>query len=199
MTTISPNAKKIQLSKPTDNNVTLLQALKDRHSTRDFSNKEVTDEDLSTILWAACGFNRPESGMITAPSAMNSQDVVVFVFRKDGAFRYEPKDNCLVKVSEKNLRSLVNGPQPFESPAPLAIVIASNNAKLPESIPAPVKARLGAIDAGYVSENICLACSALGLSTVPRMTMDTDGLKKELNLDNNFDLVLNNLIGYSKI
>lgn len=196
MTTIS--SKTIQLTKPTDNKVTLLQALQNRHSTRDFSDKQVSDEDLSAILWAAYGINRPGSGMITAPSALNSQDVIVFVNRKDGAFRYEPKDNSLIKVSGKDLRSLVNGTQPFESPAPLAIVLASNNAKLPETIPAPVKSRMGAIDAGYISENICLACSALGLSTVPRMTMDTDGLKKELNLDNNFDLVLNNLIGYSK-
>lgn len=196
MTTIS--AKAIQLTKPTDNKVTLLQALQNRHSTRDFSDRQVSDEDLSAILWAACGINRPDSGMITAPSALNSQDVILFVVRKDGAFRYEPNDNSLIKVSGKDLRSLVNGPQPFESPAPLAIVLSSNNAKLPETIPAPVKSRMGAIDAGYVSENICLACSALGLSTVPRMTMDTEGLKKELNLDDNFDLVLNNLIGYSK-
>lgn len=196
MTTIS--SKAIQLAKPTENKVTLLQALQSRHSTREFSDRQVSGEDLSAILWAACGINRSESGMITAPSAMNAQDVSVFVVKKEGAFRYEPKDNCLVMVSEKDLRSLVNGPQPFESPAPLAVIIASNNAKLSESIPAPVKARMGAIDAGYVSENICLACSALGLSTVPRMTMDTGGLKKELNLDNNFDLVLNNLIGYSK-
>ena len=33
------------------------------------------------------------------------------------------------------------------------------------------KARMGVVDAGYVSENICLTCIALGLNTVPRITI----------------------------
>ena len=58
--------------------------------------------------------------------------------------------------------------------------------------------RLGVIDAGYVSQNICLACVALGLNTVPRMTMDTEGLRKELGLDNNYDIIINSQVGYPK-
>lgn len=57
---------------------------------------------------------------------------------------------------------------------------------------------MGVVDAGYVSENIGLACSALGLNTVPHMTMDTEALKKELGLDDDYDLVLNSQIGYQK-
>ena len=56
--------------------------------------------------------------------------------------------------------------------------------------------RMGAIDAGYVSENIALACAALGLENVPRMTMDSDALRKALNLNDTYDLVLNQQIGY---
>ena len=33
------------------------------------------------------------------------------------------------------------------------------------------KARMEVVDAGYVSENICLTCIALGLNTVPRITI----------------------------
>ena len=77
-------------------------------------------------------------------------------------------------------------------------MLVSNHNKFPLQMPKEAKTRLGVVDAGYVSENICLACSALGLNTVPRMTMDTETLKKELRLDDNYDLVLNSQIGYPK-
>ena len=57
---------------------------------------------------------------------------------------------------------------------------------------------MGAIDAGYVSQNICLACTALGLATVPRMTMDKETLAKELYLDENKTLLVNHPVGYEK-
>ena len=56
----------------------------------------------------------------------------------------------------------------------------------------------GAIDAGYVSQNIDLACEALGLVTVPRATMDKDALKKELKLTEAQNPILNHPVGYKK-
>lgn len=196
-TITSCKAQDIELPAPmTNNNVTLMKALQDRHSSREFSKKQLPDDVLSTVLWAACGINRAESGKITAPSAINAQDIVVYVVRQDGAFRYEPKSNSLTKVSEKDLRGLVAGPQTFAASAPVSLVLVSDHNKFGGR--SNGAQRMGLIDAGYVSENICLACSALGLNTVPRMTMDSDGLRKELDLDSTFDFVLNSQIGYPK-
>lgn len=187
----------IQLPKPSlDNNVTLMQALQNRHSARDFSDKQISDEVLSTLLWAADGVNRPESGKLTAPSAGNAQDIRIYVIRRDGAYLYNPKDNSLQKVSDKDLRASVASRQTAVASAPLDLVLVSNHNKLSNF--SSVASRVGSIDAGYISQNICLACSALGLNTVPRMTMDTETLKKELNLDDNYDFILNNIIGYPK-
>lgn len=187
----------IQLPKPSlDNNVTLMQALQNRHSARDFSDKQLSDEVLSTLLWAADGVNRPESGKLTAPSAGNAQDIRIYVIRRDGAYLYNPKDNSLQKVSDKDLRASVASRQTAVASAPLDLVLVSNHNKLSNF--SSVASRVGSIDAGYISQNICLACSALGLNTVPRMTMDTETLKKELNLDDNYDFILNNIIGYPK-
>ena len=86
----------IQLPKPSmDNNVTLMQALQNRHSTREYADKQIPDDVLSTVLWAACGINRPGEGKITAPSAINAQDILVYVVRQDGAYLYQPKSNSL--------------------------------------------------------------------------------------------------------
>lgn len=189
----------IVLPKPSmDNKVTLMQALQSRHSAREYADKQIPDDVLSTVLWAACGINRPSEGKITAPSAINAQDILVYVVRKDGTYLYQPKDNSLQKVSSKDLRAAVAGRQNFASSAPVSLVLVSNHNKFPQQIPNEAKVRMGVVDAGYVSENICLACSALGLNTVPRMTMDTETLKRELRLDDSYDLVLNSQIGYPK-
>ena len=93
----------VQLPKPSKNNqVTLMQALQNRHSTREYADKEIPDDVLSTVLWAACGINRPGEGKITAPSAINAQDILVYVVRQDGTYLYQPKDNSLQKVSSKD-------------------------------------------------------------------------------------------------
>ena len=64
--------------------------------------------------------------------------------------------------------------------------------------PGPRTATFGAIDCGYVSQNICLACEALGLSTVPRAIMNQDVLKKELGLKEGMELLINHPVGYKK-
>lgn len=189
----------ILLPKPSmDNKVTLMQALQNRHSTREYADKQVPDDVLSTVLWAACGINRPSEGKITAPSAINAQDILVYVVRKDGAYLYKPEENSLQKVSSKDLRSAVVGRQSFAADAPVSLVLVSNHNKFAQQMPNEAKVRMGVVDAGYVSENICLACSAFGLNAVPRMTMDSETLKKELVLDDNYDFVLNSQIGYPK-
>ena len=189
----------IQLPKPSmDNKVTLMQALQNRHSTREYADKQIPDDVLSILLWSACGINRPGEGKITAPSAINAQDIQVYVVRQDGDYLYQPKTNSLKKVSSKDLRAAVAGRQSFAALVPVSLVLVSNHYKFPQQMPNEAKTRMGIVDAGYVSENICLACSALGLNTVPRMTMDTETLKKGLGLDDNYDLVLNNQIGYPK-
>ena len=189
----------IHLPKPSlDNKVTLMQALQNRHSTREYADKQIPGDVLSTVLWAACGINRASEGRITAPSAINAQDIQVYVVRQDGAYLYQPKDNSLQKVSSKDLRTAVAGRQSFAASAPVSLVLVSDHNKFPQQMPYEAKTRMGVVDAGYVSENICLACSALGLNTVPRMTMDTETLKKELGLGDNYDFVLNSQIGYPK-
>jgi nitroreductase len=142
------------------------------------------------VWWAACGKNRAD-GRITAPSAVNAQDVMVFVCRSDGAYLYDGQKNTLTLVSSKDLRKAIAGRQSFAATAPVALVLVSDLNKLPQG-----NKMLGAMDAGYVSENICLACTALGLATVPRATMDHTVLTRELQLTENQELMLNNPIGY---
>lgn len=176
-----------------DNNggkATLVDVLKNRRSEREYSTEALSDQVLSNVLWAACGINRPAEKKITAPSAVNAQDIVVFVCRADGAFRYDALNNTLVKVSSKDLRKDVAANQAFSAVAPVSLVLVSDMNKFR----AP-RAELGAMDAGYVSQNICLICTAMRLKTVPRATMNKEVLSKELGLKDNQILELNHPIG----
>ncbi|MCH3994430.1 SagB/ThcOx family dehydrogenase [Prevotella cerevisiae] len=191
-------AQNIKLPAPSnDASMTLVQALEQRHSTRVFSEKAINDNTLSQILWAACGINRPAENKTTAPSAMNAQDIEVYAIRKDGAFLYVPKDNSLKKVSSKDLRTAVAGSQSFNPLPPLSLVLVSNQAKFGSRAGSAAR-EAGMLDVGYVSENISLICTALGLNNVPRKTMDVTTLQKELGLPASQLILMNHEVGYPK-
>ena len=183
----APN-KKVKMS--------LMDALQQRASIRDYSEKAVSDDVLSQVLWAACGINRPESKRITAPSAINAQDIQVYVVRQDGAYLYLPETNVLRKVSGKDLRRDVAGFQEFAAKAPISLVLVSDRSKFGNH--GRNADMFGAMDSGYVSENICLVCTALGLATVPRASMNHEVLRTELGLTQQQITLLNHPIGWPK-
>ena len=79
-----------------DSGVSVVQALKARHSERAFSEKEIPAETLSGLLWAANGFNRPDKR--TNATALNLQTITVYAIMKSGAYRYDAK-SASVKIA----------------------------------------------------------------------------------------------------
>lgn len=171
--------------------MSLGDALQQRRSERKYTDKEISMQTLSTLLWAACGVSDPKTDKITAPSAVNMQDVKIYVCSKTGVCLYNARANTLTKVSDKNLLDAIAGRQAFAKSAPISLVLVSTK----DTDRSP-NDRWGAMDTGYVSQNIYLACTALGLKTVARGTMDFDTLKRELKLADTSYLELNHPIGY---
>ena len=174
----------------------VMQALKLRASTTAFSSKPLSAQDLSDIIWAANGINRPEEGKRTAPSARNSQDVDVYVILESGAFFYDPKGHALVPIATGDHRHLVSGRQTNMANAPMMLVLVSDISRFSGNNEEQ-KIRWGAMDAGIVSQNIAVACAGLGMVTRPRASMDTEGLKKLLKLSDTQHPLLNHPVGYS--
>ena len=54
------------------------------------------------------------------------------------------------------------------------------------------------VDAGIVSQNISIFCSAANLATVPRASMDNEQLKKVLKLKDSQMPMMNHPVGYFK-
>ena len=192
----------IQLPSPIrDGGMPLSEALSSRHSTREFDpSKPVDKQLLSNLLWSANGINRPSSGHRTNPTALNSQEIDVYLIDKSGAYLYDATSNSLQLIAEGDHRGLVAGTagfsQDFVNDAPISLVIVGDYSKFDRD---PDQAMLTTMcDAGIVCQNINLFCSANGLATVPRMTMDTAGLAKVLKLKPTQRAILNNPIGYAR-
>ena len=111
-----------------DSGVTVLQALKARHSERAFSEKELPLDVLSGALWAANGFNRPDRR--TNATGMNKQAITIYAIMKSGAYRYDAKRNELVMVCGKDLRKAVAGAQPYPETAPVTLLITADHSHM---------------------------------------------------------------------
>ncbi|MCX8159836.1 MAG: nitroreductase family protein [Candidatus Saccharicenans sp.] len=110
---LAQDLKTIQLKDPDKKRgLPVMEALAVRASVTEWSEKELSLQDLSDLLWAANGLNRPESGKRTASSAMNAQDVDIYVFMKDGVYLYEAKSHCLLPVVAGDHRSECFPPRP---------------------------------------------------------------------------------------
>ena len=190
--------KVIQLSKPNmQRQGSVMKALADRQSTREYSTKALSNQDLSDLLWAANGINRPQTGKRTAPSAMNKQDVDVYVVMPQGIYLYNAKAHQLDIVAEGDYRAAVAGQQAWVKDAPVSLVLVSDLSRFGAS-GKPHFATMGAVDVGIVSQNISLFCASAGLATVPRGSMDAEKLGKALKLTDSQLLVLNQPVGYFK-
>ena len=177
--------------------VSLMLALTDRASQREFADMQLSLEDLSSLLWAANGVNR-EDGKRTAPSAVNAQDIDIYVCMANGTYLYDAKESRLSRITTEDLRPAVCGKQQME--APVFLVMIADISRYPEGLASQrqLVESFACMDAGYVSGYIGLYCAAAKLATVPRASMDKEALTKALNLKDSQILILNNPVGYMK-
>lgn len=180
--------------------LSIMETLWNRHSDREFSERMLSDQDLSDLLFAASGVNRLEDGKLTAPSALNTQEIDLYLFTKEGVFKYIPNGHQLQKVTDGDNRKLIAGTpefsQDFVMEAPVNLLTVANPQKFERL--SEMANMMAITDAGIMSENVCLFCAGRGLSVVPRATMDRDAISKLLNLTKEAILVLNLPIGYPK-
>ena len=197
MGSLMANAQDIKLPAPdmTQKSMSVVDALATRHSVREYSNQELTNQEISNLCWAACGVSRDDAHR-TAPTAMNRKEIRLFVFTAANVYEYIATENLLKQVATGDQRKLIAAGQAFAQTAPVSLLMVidldlfgGNNER---------SVMMGCVDAGNVSENINLYCQAVGMATVPRATHDTNGLKQLLNLSDNQMPIMNNPVGFPK-
>ena len=187
----------INLPKPNMQRQTLsvMETFQQRKSVREYSPESLSEQDLSDLLWAACGVNR-ENGNLTAPTAMNRQEIRLYVVYEKGVSLYDPKTHTLTMVADGDHRGLIAGSQAFAKEAPISLLMVGDLDKFGSK--STHAQTMVAVDAGIVCQNIDIFCAAAGLATVPRATMDVKALQSLLGLNENQIPLLNNPVGYPK-
>jgi hypothetical protein len=209
----SAGLKTISLNEPNKKRgLPFMEALSVRASSREWSDRDLSLQDMSDLLWAANGINRPEEEKCTASSAQNARDVDIYLFMKDGVYLYDADTHALVPVLVGDFRSQImmsppprpkdaGGPPPPPPPSqsnpPIQIVLVSDVSRFKFG-PPEEKPEWGAIDAGIVSQNISLFCAATGLATRPRASVKKEFVKDLLKLGDLQYVFLNHPIGYPK-
>ena len=176
VTMYAQDLKAIKLSSPDKNRgSSIMKALSDRHSDREYAAKD---------------------GKRTAPSALNKQDIDIYVIMKEGAYLYDAKANSLQPIAKGDHRAAVAGSQDFVKSAPVSLVLVSDLSRFGNI--ADHTKLMAAVDAGIVCQNINIFCAATGLATVPRATMDQAALKRILKLTDSQLPIMNNPVGYPR-
>lgn len=165
----------------------LKYALENRCSTRQYdATKELSEQEISNILWAGWGYNRAEKR--TAPSAIDRQEITLYICTQEGVFAYDAKNNKLETISKKNIMSLC-GKQPFVENAAANIIFVCDKDKY-------VNAEMSAVCCGAIAQNIALYCASQNIGNVVRGSFDNDVLYQELKLSGNKFVLLTQSIGF---
>lgn len=153
-----------------------------RMSIREFTEDSVTDEELSTILWAAYG--KREDGTLTVPAINGSYAAVLYVLKEDAAYTYDPENHSLIYYKEGDWRDIVG--HQYHAPIQLGLCWNTDIAD---------KAS-GATQLGAIGQNIQFMANALNVGTV--VTGEFPPAIEPLGLPENEEGMIVMPLGYPK-
>ncbi|MCD8102408.1 MAG: SagB/ThcOx family dehydrogenase [Alistipes sp.] len=183
--------------------LTIQEAFAHRKSYRGgISDRKLSGQQLSDLLWSANGENRPD-GYRTAASAINGRDIDIYAIMENGSYKYNPAVHELEFVADGDHRPAASGGQEFVNIVPVILILVSDSDHfLPAEKNYPgvdfsaFRPSWAAMDAGIVSQNINLHCAGNGLATITRAFMDKAALKEILKLKDTQTPLLNNAVGF---
>jgi SagB-type dehydrogenase family enzyme len=194
---LAQDLKTIKLLKPQmDSSRMLMQVLKDRKTSRNFSPKKLPIRVLSNILWAACGVNRPQTNGRTAPSANNWQEIDIYVASANGLYLYDAVTHSLKMLLNQDIRDFI-GSKPYIKEAPVNLIYVADLSRMGNATP-DEKDFYSATDTGFISQNVYLYCASEGLATVVRGNIDREALGKAMKLRDDQRIILEQTIGYPR-
>lgn len=186
----------LKLPPPRLEGMSLMQALKARHTAREFADRPLPLQVLSDLLWAAGGVNRPESGKRTAPTARDWREIDIYVTTAQGVQVYDPASHSLRHVSEKDVRAQT-GRQDYPASAPLNLVYVADYERM-KDVDDAQRDFYAATDTGFMAQNVYLFCASAGLGCVVRGAVDREVLAMALGLGTRQRITLAQTIGYPR-
>jgi SagB-type dehydrogenase family enzyme len=161
----------------------LEETLAQRRSVRNFTEEELTSEEISQLLWAAQGLTAAWGGR-TAPSAGALYPLEVYVATTNGLYHYVPQGHKVIVVSQDDLRLKlweVALEQDAIRDAPAVFVIAAVYERTAQKYGGRAE-RYVKLEAGHACQNILLQAVALHLGAVPIGAFYDDQVQAALSL-----------------
>ncbi len=180
----------------TGNGKSLMKALEERCTTREFSDRAMSLQDISNVLWAANGINRVKEMKHTAPTAVNWQEIDIYTVLGKGIYIYNPHDSTLYPVLKGDFREQA-GTQDYVKSAPLNLIYVADYAKMKNAEEAK-KESYAAADAAFIAENVYLFCAAFDMGSVVRASVDREKLAATMKLRPEQKIVFGQTLGYLK-
>jgi nitroreductase len=194
--TVAAQPADIVLPPPqTEGGKPLMQALKERRTTRSFAEQPLPPQLLSNLLWAAWGINRPD-GHRTAPSARNWQEIDVYVATAEGLYVYDAKAHGLKRVVARDVRAQI-GVQPHSREAPVTLVYVADEQKMGNA-DEESRRTYAAADAAFIAQNVYLYCASEGLASVVFAMIDRPAFTQAAGLRPQQRIALAQSVGYPK-
>ncbi len=164
----------------------LMEAIAARQSSRDIDySQTVSKQEISNLCWAAWGITH--DGKHTIATAMNRQELTVYVITEANISRYNPESGTLTVVASGDYREAA-GKQEFAQKAPVNLIFVVDTEKQPN-------ADCQAYAAAAASQNVYLYCAQAGLKTVLRGSFDAERLKELLKLSSTERVVFAQTVG----
>ena len=200
----------LELPRPTSGRSTSVsKALQQRRTIREISDRKLSMQALSNLLWAACGVNRKKGPFDipgrTAASASNSQEIDLYVAMEEGIYLYDAFRHRLVPVIAGDLRALAIGPgqADFVAKAPVQLIYVVDINKLtntsgfqePGLQDPEVQKSYYYVDTGLIAGNVYLFAAAQGLASWFH-NCNKFGLAAKLNLRPEQRVLFGQTVGY---
>ena len=198
----------IDLVPPSDftvGKVSLIDAIRDRVSHRKYTEKKLTLEEFSFLLWSTQGVKGYErDGLVTkrtvpAGGALHPFETYLLINRveglKQGLYRYIATQHKLLLITTENAEKFpeiineLSYNQTFVGKSAVVFIWTAR--------PYRTEWRYGedslkdiCMSVGHICQNLYLACEGINAGTCAILAYDQDGLDKFLNIDGNNEVSL---------
>jgi SagB-type dehydrogenase family enzyme len=135
-------------------------------------------------------------GHRTAPSALNAQEIDVYLALPQGAYRYDAARHDLQLIANSDVRR-VTGYQDFVDEAPLDLVFVADYRRM-TLVPVSQRECYASVAAGAVAQNVYLYAASVGLATVLRGWIDREAIATALGLSHDEHVLLSQTVGFPK-
>lgn len=176
-------SENVTLPEPnTESKYSIEEALLNRRSIRSYLDSSLTIQEVSQIIWAAYGVNKPipdvpflRGGLKTAPSAGATYPLEIYLVCGNvtnlakGVYKYKPEDHSLIKILEEDIRDdlyLASLQQPWVREAPASLVYSAVFSRTTDNYGKRGRERYVCMDLGHSAENVYLQAGALRIGTV---------------------------------